>query len=168
MNAAGLRNDLEAGPLTFAMLFDVHPFGNTLVRLTLTGEQVLRLLEQQWSGPNADSPRFLRVSGLRYVYDLSQPVGRRVVAADDAHGEPIDPARNYSVVANDFIVGGGDHYSVLAEGTAATPLMSDLAALEAYIHHAPGPVKAALDGRARPFAERLRPAPGAGPRPNGG
>ena len=168
MNAAGLRNDIEAGPITFAMLFDVHPFGNMLVRLTLTGEQVLRLLEQQWSGPNAATPRFLRVSGLRYVYDLGQPVGRRVVAADDVHGDAIDPARSYSVVANDFIVGGGDYYSVFAEGTGATPLMSDVAALEAYIRRAPGPVKAVSDGRARPFADRSRAAPGSGgARPNG-
>jgi 2',3'-cyclic-nucleotide 2'-phosphodiesterase (5'-nucleotidase family) len=135
---------------------DIHPFGNTLVRLTLSGEQVLRLLEQQWSGPNAETPRFLRVSGLRYVYDLSQPVGRRVIAADDAHGDAIDPARRYSVVANDFIVGGGDHYSVLAEGTGATPLISDVAALEAYIRRSPGPIKAVVDRRARPFAERSR------------
>lgn len=154
MNAAGIRNDLEAGPITFAMLFDVHPFGNTLLRLSLTGEQVLRLLEQQWSGPNAETPRFLRVSGLRYVYDLGQPAGRRVVAADDARGESLDPARRYSVVANDFIVGGGDHYSVLAEGTGATPLMTDIAALETYLRRAAGPVQAKLDGRARPFAAR--------------
>lgn len=162
MNAAGIRNDLEAGPITFAMLFDVHPFGNTLVRLTLTGEQVLRLLEQQWSGPYAATPRFLRVSGLRYVYDLSKPVGQRVVAVDDARGEALDPARRYSVVANDFIVGGGDYYSVLAEGAGATPLTSDVAALEAYIRSAPGPVKAALDGRARPFADHARPVRPAG------
>jgi 2',3'-cyclic-nucleotide 2'-phosphodiesterase (5'-nucleotidase family) len=139
------------------MLYDVHPFGNTLVRLTLTGEQVLRLLEQQWSGPYAETPRYLRVSGLRYVYDLSKPVGQRIVAIDAAGGEALDPARRYSVVANDFIVGGGDHYSVLAEGAGATPLMTDIAALETYIRRAPAPVKAALDGRVRPFADRAHP-----------
>jgi 5'-nucleotidase len=159
MNAAGLRNDIEEGPITFGTLYDVHPFGNTLIRLTLTGEQVLRLLEQQWSGPYAEVPRFLRVAGLRYVYDLGQPAGRRVVAADDAAGEPLEPARRYSVVANDFIVGGGDHYAVLAEGAGATPLISDVAALEAYIRRAPGPVKAGLDGRVRPFAAGARPTP---------
>jgi len=163
MNAAGLRNDLEAGPISFAMLYDVQPFGNMLVRLTLTGEQVLRLLEQQWSGPYAETPHFLRVAGLRYVYDLSKPAGQRVVAAEDARGDGLDPARRYSVVANDFIVGGGDYYSVLAEGAGATPLMSDVAALEAYIRRAAAPVKAALDGRVRPFADRVRPT-----RPGGG
>ncbi len=160
MNAAGIRNDIEAGPVTFAVLYDVHPFGNTLLRMTLTGEQVLRLLEQQWSGPYASTPRFLRISGLRYVYDLGKPAGERVVAADDANGEPLDPARRYTVVANDFLVGGGDHYTVLAEGAGATPLVTDIAALETYLHGAKGPIKAALDGRARPFAiERRRPPP---------
>jgi len=154
MNAAGLRNDLEAGPITYAMLFDVHPFGNQLVKLTLTGEQVLRLLEQQWTGPYGRTPRFLRTSGLRYVYDLSQPAGQRVVAADDAHGDAIDPARRYSVVTNDFLVGGGDYYTVLAEGAGATPLVTDIVALEAYIRRAGGPLSVGLDGRARPFASR--------------
>jgi 5'-nucleotidase len=132
----------------------VHPFGNVLVRLTLTGAQVLRLLEQQWSGPYAETPRFLRVAGLRYVYDLGRPPGARVVAADDARGEPLDPERRYSVVANDFIAGGGDYYSVLAEGAGATPLVTDRDALEAYIRGSPGAVSAAVDGRARPFDAR--------------
>jgi len=159
MNAAGIRNDIEAGPVSYAVLYDVHPFGNTLVRMTLTGEQVLRLLEQQWSGPYAATPRFLRISGLRYVYDLDKPPGERVVAADVANGEALDPARRYTVVANDFLVGGGDHYTVLAEGSGATPLVTDIAALETYVHAAKAPLKVALDGRARPFANRRRAPP---------
>ena len=44
-------------------------------------------------------------------------------------------------------MGGGDFYPVLHEPTDATEVVTDLAALEAYIRHAPGPVHAALDGR---------------------
>jgi 5'-nucleotidase len=108
---------------------------------------VLRLLEQQWSGPHAASPRYLRPSGLRYVYDLSRPAGRRVVAAWDADGKPLDAARRYTVAANDFLVGGGDFYPAFAEAPDPTPVMIDLAALEAWIGRAPGPVPGTLDGR---------------------
>ncbi|MBS0376663.1 MAG: 5'-nucleotidase C-terminal domain-containing protein [Proteobacteria bacterium] len=156
-NAGGIRNDIEAGAITYGTLYNVHPFGNRLVRVTLTGAQLLRLLEQQWSGGNEAAPRFLRIAGLRYVYDLALPPGQRVVAADDARGEAIDPARAYRVVVNDFILRGGDHYTVLAEGTDPAPLMTDLEALENYVRAAAGPVKAALDGRARPFAARATP-----------
>jgi 5'-nucleotidase len=147
VNAGGLRSDIPAGPITFGTIYAVEPFGNEVMRLTLSGAQVLALLEQQWSGAHAASPRFLRPSGLRYVFDLRRAPGRRIVAAWDADNKPLDPARRYTVAANDFLVGGGDFYPVLGEATDATGVMTDIAALEAWIHHAPGPVTAKADGR---------------------
>ncbi|MBS0394180.1 MAG: bifunctional metallophosphatase/5'-nucleotidase [Proteobacteria bacterium] len=154
VNAGGLRNDIEAGPVSHGALYDVLPFGNVLVRVSLTGAELLELLEEQWSGAHAAAPRFLRVSGLRYVYDPSQPRGRQVVAVEDAAGEPLDPARRYRVVVNDFLLHGGDHYSALAAARDATPLMTDLEALEAWAARARAPLQAHADGRARPFDAR--------------
>ena len=152
MNATGIRSDLESGPITFGALYDVQPFGNIVMRLSLSGEQVLRLLEQQFAGRRGAPPRFLRVAGLRYVFDLSRPAGQRIVAAEDAAGQSLEAARRYTVAANDFIVGGGDSYSVLAEGTGAMPVIPDVLALEAYIRAQAAPLSARLDGRARSYA----------------
>ena len=149
MNTGGLRNDLEAGPVTFGELYGIQPFGNTLMKATLTGEQVLRLLEQQWSGIHAAVPRYLAVAGLRYVFDLSRPVGQRIVAAEDSEGLPIDTRRRYTIAANDFLLGGGDGYAVFAEAIDAQPVMKDIQALEAYVTGAPDAVRPMLDGRAR-------------------
>lgn len=147
MNKGGIRNDLDAGPVTWGELRAVQPFGNTLLRMTLTGEQILRLLEQQWSGPHAETPYFLRPSGLAYTYDLRRPPGSRVVDTRDADGLPLDPRRNYTVVANDFLYGGGDYFSVFAEGRDVQPVMLDVDALEKYVAGAAAPVTAAYDGR---------------------
>lgn len=147
MNKGGIRNDLDAGPVTWGELRAVQPFGNTLLRMTLTGEQILRLLEQQWSGPHAETPYFLRPSGLAYSYDLRRPVGRRVVDTRDAEGLPLDPQRRYTVVANDFLYGGGDYFTVFAEGRDVQPVMLDVDALEKYVAAAGAPVAAAYDGR---------------------
>ena len=151
-NAAGIRNDLEAGALTHGALYDALPFGNHLIRMTMSGAEVLAVLEQQFEGGRAALPAFLRVSGLRYVYDLTRPSGNRVLAADGVDGRPLDPARRYTVVANDYIVGGGDRYSAFAAGHEATPLMTDLEALETYLTLAPQPLQPHLDGRVRAFA----------------
>lgn len=51
-NPGGIRVPLDfngEGAVTYAALYAVQPFGNHLVTLTLTGAQLLRLLEQQWS-----------------------------------------------------------------------------------------------------------------------
>lgn len=149
MNMGGLRNDLEAGPITYGSLYAIQPFGNELMKVTMTGEQVLRLLEQQWSGVHASVPRYLAVSGLRYLFDLSRPAGQRVVSAEDADGLPIDAARRYTVAANDFLLGGGDGYAALAEGADPQPVVRDIQAFETYIAGAPEAVRPMLDGRAR-------------------
>jgi 5'-nucleotidase len=147
MNKGGIRSDLDAGPVTWGELRAVQPFGNTLLRMTLTGEQILRLLEQQWSGPHAGAPYLLRPSGLAYSYDLRRPAGSRVVDTRDAEGLPLDPQRRYTVVANDFLYGGGDHFSVFAEAADVQPVMLDVDALEKFIAAAAGPVEAVSDGR---------------------
>lgn len=149
MNPGGLRADLEAGPITWGALYAVHPFGNQLLRMTLTGAQILDLLEQQWSGPHSNARTVLRVSGLRYVYDPGRAPGSRVLSASDANGAPLDPARRYTVAANDFLAGGGDFFPAFAAARDVTPVGVDVDALEAYVARAKGPLEARIEGRVR-------------------
>jgi 5'-nucleotidase len=147
VNAGGLRSDLPAGPITFGAIYAVEPFGNIVTRVSLTGAEVVELLEEQWSGSHAASPRYLRSAGLRYVFDLRRAPGHRVIAAWDAANQPLDRARRYTVAVNDFLLGGGDFYPVLSQATDKTEVMTDIAALEAFIKKSPGPVSGVLDGR---------------------
>ncbi len=47
--------------------------------------------------------------------DPKQPVGSRVVAVN-VGGAPLDPAKQYKVATNDFLVRGGDGYTTLGRG----------------------------------------------------
>ena len=59
-------------------------FGNDLVRMNLSSEQIVRLLNQQWLGQPFS--RILKVSGLNYVWDNSFPVGDRIVEINKDNG----------------------------------------------------------------------------------
>jgi 2',3'-cyclic-nucleotide 2'-phosphodiesterase (5'-nucleotidase family) len=121
-NAGGLRVDIDAGPITLEELFAVLPFGNTLVRMDLTGAQVLQVLEE-----GAQSPRgTVQVSGLTWSYDLNAPFGQRVRGATLADGTPIDPSATYGVVTNNFMAGGGDQFATLTQGANAVDTQVDL------------------------------------------
>jgi 2',3'-cyclic-nucleotide 2'-phosphodiesterase (5'-nucleotidase family) len=97
----------------------LQPFGNHLVALDMTGEQLLAVLEQQWprEGGLAGS-KILKTSGLRYSWDETQPASKHVRTACDGSGTPIDPKRHYRVAVSDFLAAGGDDFTVL---TAAGP-----------------------------------------------
>ena len=133
MNAGGIRESLTPaadGSITYGQLFSVQPFNNSLVVKTLTGMQIRRLLEQQWEGP---VQRFLSVSdGFRFRYDDTKPVDQRIVDVT-FNGQPLSPERTYRVTMNSFLAGGGDGFSVFAEGTDVQVSGQDVDALEAYL-----------------------------------
>ena len=147
MNSGGLRADLPAGPVTWGALYTIQPFGNHVMRCTMTGAQILRLLESQWSGLHAQQPLMLKVSGLSYLYNWSRPADRRVVAAYDTAGNSIEPDRRYTVAVNDFLLNGGDGYPVFAEVTDAVDVMPDIDALVAYATAAKAPLATKIEGR---------------------
>jgi 5'-nucleotidase len=129
-NPGGMRGDLRShatdGSVNYADLYAVQPFGNALVTMTLSGAQLKRLLEQQWSARNPDRGRMLQPSrGLSYSWDSARPVGERVAAESlRLHGRRVEADRRYRVTVNDFLAFGGDGFSVLREGadTVGGPL----------------------------------------------
>lgn len=144
LNPGGIRADLDAGDVTWGELYTIQPFNNTLVRMTLTGEQIRRLLNQQWQ---ENAVRMLQVSGLRYTWDAARPVGDRVVDIFRADGTPLDPQGLYTVTVNSFLAEGGDGFTVLRDGTDRVYGPEDIEALVAYIERLPQPFSAAIEGR---------------------
>jgi 5'-nucleotidase len=144
MNPGGIRADLFAGEVTWGELFTIQPFGNSLVKMDLTGSQIITLLEQQWL--NQPFPRMLQVSGLTYTWDPARPVGSRIVEAQH-NGTAIDPAATYTVTVNSFMAAGGDNFTVLPTGANQVGGPIDLDALIAYVQGLPQPFSAAIEGR---------------------
>jgi 5'-nucleotidase len=133
-NPGGIRIDLKKadGAVTYADLFSSQPFSNTLVTLTLTGLQLKRALEQQWTDPS--DPDILQVSkGFSYRWDGTRPAGERVpIEGIVFNGQTIDPAAKYRVTVNGFLASGGDHFTAFVDGTERKIGTLDLDALVRY------------------------------------
>ncbi len=144
MNPGGIRADVLAGDVTWGELFTVQPFGNSLVKMDLTGQQIYDLLEQQWAGQTF--ARILKTSGLTYEWDAAAPVGGRVVAVY-RNGMPLDKTATYTATVNSFLADGGDNFTVLREGSNRVGGPVDLDALIAHIQSIPQPFTATIEGR---------------------
>jgi 5'-nucleotidase len=134
-NPGGIRADIvrkEDGAVTYAELFASQPFRNQLVTLSLTGDQIRNMLEQQWLDPRR--PRILQVSkGFHYTWDAAKAYGERVNAASiSLNGELVDPLKSYRVTVNNYLSVGGDGFTVLKEGTAQRFGVFDADALYTY------------------------------------
>lgn len=127
-NSGGLRADLPDEPITTGHVLDVLPFVETVETYRMTGAQVLAVLEQGLTLERG----MMQVSGLKVEYELTRPVGSRVVSA--RVGEtPLDGQRSYTVATNSFVGQGGDLYTTFTSvtRTASGPPLADV--LTAYL-----------------------------------
>lgn len=148
MNNGGIRTELQAGEVQYQDLFRVQPFGNTLVTMTLSGEQLLAAFEHVLRGGRAGA----HISGARMTYRPDAEPNHRLVSATLDSGEPILPGGTYRVTANNFLVDGGDGFWMLAEGSAKdyTGIL-DLEALIDHLRSLPRPLPHPEIGRITPI-----------------
>lgn len=154
INAGGLREDIEAGPervVREGQARTVLPFGNTLITMSLSGAQLKTLLDEQGRGAAHDGP--LQVSSaLSYRWDQDAPSGSRVTDLR-VGGVPIEDGKSYRVVVNNFLAGGGDHFTTFIQGAERIDTgIADVDALKRYL--ADCDAKGQPAGRAQP-AERI-------------
>jgi 2',3'-cyclic-nucleotide 2'-phosphodiesterase (5'-nucleotidase family) len=112
--------------ITRGQVLGVLPFGNVVFTVNISGAELKTFLENGVSSMPAANGRFPQVSGLCFTYDISAPVGSRVLSAvrqavdGSCTGAPIDltAASMYLIAENDFMATGGDGYpNLYARGT---------------------------------------------------
>ena len=112
MNRGGIRRDVPAGAVTRRELFELLPFDNHLVTITLTGAELAECLRRSVEDRSHSG---LEVSGLVIEYRDSDQGARYAGAV--VGGEALDAARAYRVTVNSFMAGGGDDYLTSDSGS---------------------------------------------------
>jgi 2',3'-cyclic-nucleotide 2'-phosphodiesterase (5'-nucleotidase family) len=136
-NVGGIRASLRRGTITRGDVFDVMPFHDTVMKMSLTGAQLKQVLGR----------RVLAVSGLRVVWDMSRSWPNQLVSAALPNGQPLQDATRYTVSVNDFMAAGGDGLVEFSQGAGVEDtgiLIRDAIAAYLKIHPV---VTAATDGR---------------------
>ena len=142
-NGGGVRATIPAGPISVGKVYEVLPFGNTLVVMDLKGSEIVAALENGVSQWEQGAGRFLSgVAGLRYTFDLAKPAGSRVTKVEVLQGGqyvPLDPNATYRTVVNSFIASGGDGYDSLkaAKGYRVDTGFSDAESFLEYLRTQP-------------------------------
>ena len=127
VNGGGIRANLPAGDITLNNILKVHPYGNALTVIEVTGQQVLDALE--WgsrSVPNELGGFFLDAAATYEIYTeiestceadengmFVKVAGARRVQNVMVNGEPIDPKATYTLASHDYmLLNNGDGYTM--------------------------------------------------------
>ena len=106
VNAGGIRDSLPPGKLTYRDLLKVHPFGNTIVTVDLSGKEVMDYLGAA-AKMSPGSGAFPQFAGVSLVIEGG------MVKSASIQGAPVDPGKTYKMAINDFVASGGDGYPKL-------------------------------------------------------
>ena len=137
MNPGGIRADFVCTQapctVTFGQAFTVQPFANSLVALSLTGQQIKDVLEQQWTGANSSRARILQPSrGFTYSWDNAVAAGNRVTNMR-LDGNAINLTATYRLTVNSFLADGGDGFTTLLAGSNRLGGAQDIDALISFL-----------------------------------
>jgi 5'-nucleotidase/UDP-sugar diphosphatase len=155
VQGGGIRASIPAGNVTTGDILTVLPFGNSISTFELSGAELVDTLEHGVSRAdnpeNEDTGRFPQVSGMRYTWSPTQPVGARIISTDicnpDGSYSSVDLNATYKVASTEFLRKGGDGYAVFVGARNAYdfgPLLSD--AVQDYIA-AYSPIAPQIEGR---------------------
>ena len=101
VNIGGMRCEWAAGDITRNDVFQLMPFDNELVVLTLRGEDILELC-QVFAEDYGQG-----VAGLRMSAEDKQLIDAQI------DGKEIEPEAYYTVATSDYLSGGTDHMTPL-------------------------------------------------------
>jgi len=146
MNGGGIRGLIDSGPVTMDEVMTILPFQNTLATFRLTGRDLKAALESGVSRVEDGAGRFPQVAGMRFSYKPFAPKGERIIMVEVA-GEPLDPDREYGIVSNSFLRGGGDGYTLFRDAREAYDFGPDIADVLADYLDANRPYTPVTDGR---------------------
>jgi 2',3'-cyclic-nucleotide 2'-phosphodiesterase (5'-nucleotidase family) len=102
INSGGLRKNVPAGPVTLRDLWELHPFGNTLVAFDLTGAELQKIV-RRFAGERGVA---LQVGGMRFKVKK----GTGEIVELTVQGKPVHPDSIYHAVANSFVTGHAEKY----------------------------------------------------------
>lgn len=101
LNHGGIRSIISKGNITTRTAYEVMPFENSVVVVSLKGKNISNLL-----GYLAKANRAHPISGLKIELDKNQQITQAYI-----NNMPIDDHKIYHVATNDYLYNGGDGMS---------------------------------------------------------
>ena len=132
LNGGCIRAEIPVGDITYGQIIAVHPFGNELCVVEITGQELLDALEYSAFKLPGEFGGFLQVSGMSFTIDVSvesgvvldensmfvSVEGERRVKDVMIGGEPLDPEKVYTLSCHNYeLKSMGDGYTMFADNS---------------------------------------------------
>jgi len=143
-NSGGIQSNIRRGPFTLGDLYNVLPFDNQIVTMSLSGQDLLEVLTTAASLRRG----VLQISGGSYTF-ANRSNDDFELKDVTIGGKPLEPGQGYKVAVNSFLSEGGDEFRGFKRGRSREYGPIQREAVKAYIATmcASGPLDLRVEGR---------------------
>ncbi|GIQ69944.1 LysM peptidoglycan-binding domain-containing protein [Xylanibacillus composti] len=113
-NGGGIRASIGEGEITKGDVITVLPFGNYVVTIEVTGEEIVQALQHGAGDYPEPKGAFPQVGGISFSVDAAKPNGEKVHNVK-VNGNPVQLDQTYVLATNDFLAAGGDEYTMFSD-----------------------------------------------------
>ena len=107
INSGAITSDIKKGPITKLNVYNVYPYEDILHVVSLTGTQLLKILEMSCNYDPYYPKKFLQLSGINFWYNSCEPPGFRIyLKTVKVNNIPLDINATYTVVLPQFLLEG--------------------------------------------------------------
>jgi len=106
INGGTLRGDkiYSKGDIVRQTAVEMHPFGNQVAKIYVTGKEFKDYLETSLKCINTFCGNFVQVSGIKYEFDSSKPEGKRLVKLMTLDGKEVADDKEFTCAITDYML----------------------------------------------------------------
>ena len=133
ISGGSIRASIPEGDITLGHVLTTMPYSNLIVTVELQGTAIWEALERGVSVYPEPEGIFMQFSGLYVTFDPNAGPGNRIRSVRMQDDTLFDKQKTYTVAMIDFLLAGGDGYTMLTAGTNLVYYGGDAEAFVEYL-----------------------------------
>jgi len=111
INGGTIRGNkvFDKGDLSKKTVTEMHPFGNTIVKVYMKGSELKHYIEKQLECWKDSCGNFVQISGLKYTFNPNKPKGERLVELTHLDSKPVKDNESFTVALSNFMLGNSPY-----------------------------------------------------------
>jgi len=111
INGGTIRGNkvFDKGDLSKKTVTEMHPFGNTIVKVYMKGSELKHYIEKQLDCWKDSCGNFVQISGLKYTFNPNEPKGTRLKELTHPDSKPVKDDESFTVALSNYMLGNSPY-----------------------------------------------------------
>jgi len=104
LNSGSIRKDMLAGSITIGDVWEINPFGNSMMKFSVSGKTLKQMITNMLRGSSRDDNILLSGINIQYDSKLMKDSTQDFIVSIKVGGKDFDENSNYTIATNNYVV----------------------------------------------------------------